>query len=137
MREVVVIGPGSIGQAIARRVGTAKHVVLADLREENAASAARTMSEAGFDVSTCPRWTCLRANRCMRWSRISDVAEASVTGPGPRGRRVAVAGVAVDDSQGGSLRHRRWCLKRSAMSSRAVGAGVVIASAVGHRLARR
>ena len=29
---VVVIGAGSIGQAIARRVSAGKHVVLADLR---------------------------------------------------------------------------------------------------------
>lgn len=32
----VVIGAGSIGQAIARRVSAGKHVVLADLRQENA-----------------------------------------------------------------------------------------------------
>jgi predicted dinucleotide-binding enzyme len=37
---VVVLGPGLIGQAVARRVGTGKHVVLADLREANAAAAA-------------------------------------------------------------------------------------------------
>jgi predicted dinucleotide-binding enzyme len=35
----VVLGPGLIGQAIARRVGTGKHVVLADLREAAAAAA--------------------------------------------------------------------------------------------------
>lgn len=34
----VVIGAGSIGQAIARRVSAGKHVVLADLRQENADS---------------------------------------------------------------------------------------------------
>ena len=33
---VVVIGAGSIGQAIARRVSAGKHVLLADLRQENA-----------------------------------------------------------------------------------------------------
>ena len=49
---IVVIGPGSIGQAIAQRVSAGKHVVLADLRPENAASAAKVLSDAGFDVST-------------------------------------------------------------------------------------
>lgn len=49
---VVVIGPGSIGQAIARRVGAGKHVLLADLKKENVEAAAKTLSEAGFDVST-------------------------------------------------------------------------------------
>ena len=49
---IVVIGAGSIGQAIARRVSAGKHVVLADLRQENADMAAKTLSEAGFNVST-------------------------------------------------------------------------------------
>lgn len=49
---VVVIGPGLIGQAIARRVCPAKHVVLADLRLENADAAAEVFRNAGFDVTT-------------------------------------------------------------------------------------
>src|SRR5271165_6964511 len=49
---IVVIGAGSIGQAIARRVSAGKHVVLADLRLENADAAAKVLSEAGFEVST-------------------------------------------------------------------------------------
>jgi len=42
---IVVIGAGSIGQAIARRVSAGKHVLLADLRQENADAAAKTLSE--------------------------------------------------------------------------------------------
>lgn len=49
---IVVIGSGSIGQAIARRVGVGKHVILADRREENAHAAAKTLRDAGFNVST-------------------------------------------------------------------------------------
>ncbi len=48
---IVVIGSGLIGQAIARRVGTGKHVLLADLRIENAQIAADVFGNAGFDVS--------------------------------------------------------------------------------------
>jgi len=48
---VVLIGAGSIGQAIARRVGAGKHVLLADLRQENVDAAAKVLSEAGFTVS--------------------------------------------------------------------------------------
>jgi len=48
----VVIGPGSIGQAIARRVSAGKHVVLADLRPDNADAAAEILANAGFEVST-------------------------------------------------------------------------------------
>jgi NAD(P)-dependent dehydrogenase (short-subunit alcohol dehydrogenase family) len=49
---IVVIGAGLIGQAIARRVSTGKHVLLADLRRENADAAAKVLSDAGFEVST-------------------------------------------------------------------------------------
>jgi NAD(P)-dependent dehydrogenase (short-subunit alcohol dehydrogenase family) len=49
---VIVTGAGLIGQAIARRVGAGKHMVLADLRQENADVAAEVMANAGFDTST-------------------------------------------------------------------------------------
>lgn len=49
---VVLIGAGQIAQAIARRVGARKHVVLADARPENAGAAAELFSNAGFDVTT-------------------------------------------------------------------------------------
>lgn len=48
---IVVIGAGSIGQAIARRVSAGKKVLLADLRQEQADAAALVFSNAGFDVS--------------------------------------------------------------------------------------
>ena len=40
---IVVIGAGSIGQAIARRVSSGKHVLLADLKQENADAAAKIL----------------------------------------------------------------------------------------------
>src|SRR5690242_13385842 len=49
---IVVIGAGSIGQAIARRVSPGKHVLLADLRQDNADVAAKILSDAGFEVTT-------------------------------------------------------------------------------------
>jgi len=51
-KVTVVIGAGSIGQAIARRVSAGKHVVLADLRQESADSAAKVLLDAGFEVTT-------------------------------------------------------------------------------------
>jgi len=47
---VVVIGAGQIGQAIARRVGVGKHVLLADRSEANASAAAEVMANAGYQV---------------------------------------------------------------------------------------
>lgn len=53
MKEVaVLIGSGSIGQAIARRVGAGKHVVLGDLKIEAANVAAEILENAGFETST-------------------------------------------------------------------------------------
>ena len=48
---IVVIGAGQIGQAIARRVGVGKHILLADMRPENANAAAVVLENAGFEVS--------------------------------------------------------------------------------------
>ncbi|MFJ2684901.1 SDR family oxidoreductase [Pseudomonas sp. NPDC087342] len=51
-KVIVVIGAGSIGQAIARRVSAGKHIVLADLKQENADAAAKVLLDAGFEVTT-------------------------------------------------------------------------------------
>lgn len=52
MKELmVVVGAGFIGQAIARRVGTGKHLLLANLTEQASAEAAETLANAGFEVS--------------------------------------------------------------------------------------
>lgn len=52
MPVIVIIGAGSIGQAIARRIGAGKHLLLADLHPENSDAAAKVLSDAGFVVST-------------------------------------------------------------------------------------
>ena len=53
MKEVVVlVGTGSIGQAIARRIGAGKKIILGDLKLEAAQAAAKIFEGAGFDTST-------------------------------------------------------------------------------------
>ena len=53
MKQVsVLVGAGSIGQAIIRRVSAGKHIVLADYSIENAQRAAMTLEDAGFECST-------------------------------------------------------------------------------------
>jgi len=48
MKDVIVlIGAGQIGQAIARRVGVGKHIILADMRADNAKTAADVLANAG------------------------------------------------------------------------------------------
>jgi NAD(P)-dependent dehydrogenase (short-subunit alcohol dehydrogenase family) len=71
---VVVIGAGSIGQAIARRVSAGKHVLLADLRQENADAAAEVLADAGFDTSTAV------VDVSLRESVLALVAQATALG---------------------------------------------------------
>lgn len=53
MKEVAVLfGTGSIGQAIIRRIGVGKHIVLADLSLEHAEQTAKLLENAGFECST-------------------------------------------------------------------------------------
>ncbi len=47
----VLVGTGSIGMAIIRRVSVGKHIVLADYSLENAKSAAMTLENAGYECS--------------------------------------------------------------------------------------
>lgn len=64
---IVVIGAGQIGQAIGRRVGVGKHVVLADRSEANARVAADVMSNAGYEVSV--ETVDVSSRQATRWSR--------------------------------------------------------------------
>jgi len=53
MKQVVVlVGAGSIGIAIARRVSVGKHLVLADYSVDHAAAAKTLLENAGFECST-------------------------------------------------------------------------------------
>jgi len=52
MKEVVVVvGAGFIGQAIARRVGAGKRLLLANVTRKSAVEAAEALANAGFDTS--------------------------------------------------------------------------------------
>ena len=47
----VLLGAGSIGQAIIRRVGAGKHIVLADYNVQNTLAATKILGDAGFECS--------------------------------------------------------------------------------------
>ncbi|WP_434026970.1 SDR family oxidoreductase [[Pseudomonas] boreopolis] len=128
---VVVIGPGSIGQAIARRVGAGKHVLLADLRQENADAAAKVLSEAGFDVSTTMVDISKRdsihalVEKATALGEITGLIHAAGVSPSQASPQailgVDLYGTAVILEEFGNVIARG-------------GAGVVIASQSGHRL---
>jgi NAD(P)-dependent dehydrogenase (short-subunit alcohol dehydrogenase family) len=128
---VVVIGPGQIGQAIARRVGVGSHVLLADRREANAKAAAEVMANAGYDVSTAT------VDVSSRDAVLSLVKTA--TGLGDVTGLIHAAGVSPSQASVQTI------LKVDLYGTALVleefgnfivkgGAGVVIASQSGHRL---
>ena len=49
---VVVVGAGSMGQAIAQRIGVGKVILLVDLKPENATAAAEALATAGYTTDT-------------------------------------------------------------------------------------
>ena len=128
---IVVIGAGSIGQAIARRVSAGKHVLLADLRPENADAAAKTLSEAGFTVSTATVDVSSRASvhalveMATALGEVSGVIHAAGVSPTQASPetilKVDLYGTALVLEEFGNVIARG-------------GAGVVIASQSGHRL---
>ena len=128
---VVVLGPGLIGQAIARRVGTGKHVVLADLREANAEAAATTMRNAGYDVSTTTVDVSSRDS-------IHALVE-NATARGDITRVIHAAGVSpsqapIEAILAVDLYGTAVVLEEFGNVIAPGGAGVVIASQSGHRL---
>jgi NAD(P)-dependent dehydrogenase (short-subunit alcohol dehydrogenase family) len=128
---IVLIGTGSIGQAIARRVGAGKHVVLADLRQENADAAAKTLTDAGFQVTTTT------VNVSSRESVHALVQTATALGDVTG--LIHAAGVSPSQASPEMILHvdlygTALVLEEFGEVIADGGSGVVIASQSGHRL---
>jgi len=127
----VVIGAGQIGQAIARRVSAGKHVLLADLHQDNADAAAEVLADAGFDVSTATVDVSSResvhalAERAAKLGDVTGVIHAAGVSPSQATPQVILAvdlfGTALVLEEFGNVIARG-------------GSAVVIASQSGHRL---
>ena len=128
---IVVIGAGSIGQAIARRVSAGKHVLLADLRSENADAAAKTLSEAGFTVSTATVDVSSRASVHALIEMATGIGEVSgvIHAAGVSPTQASPETILKVDLYGTAL-----VLEEFGSVIAPGGAGVVIASQSGHRL---
>ena len=132
MRNVIVlIGVGAIGQAIARRVSAGKHVLLADLRSENAAAAAKVLSDAGFEVSTAT--VDVSSRKSVHALVETATAIGAITGvihaAGVSPTQASPATILKVDLYGTAL-----VLEEFGNVIAHGGAGVVIASQSGHRL---
>jgi NAD(P)-dependent dehydrogenase (short-subunit alcohol dehydrogenase family) len=128
---VVVIGAGSIGIAIARRISAGKQLLLADLRQETADAAAKVLSDAGFKVSTATVDVSKRASVEALVVKATDLG--GVTGlihaAGVSPSQAPPATILAVDLYGTAL-----VLEAFGSVIANGGAGVVIASQSGHRL---
>ena len=128
---VVLVGSGSIGQAIVRRVGAGMHVVLADLKMEAAENAAKTLEDAGFEASA------VQADLSSRESILSLIEHARqygditnlVNAAGVSPSQAPVATILKVDLYGTSV-----LLEEFGKVIAEGGSGIVISSQSGHRL---
>jgi NAD(P)-dependent dehydrogenase (short-subunit alcohol dehydrogenase family) len=128
---IVVIGAGQIGQAIARRVGVGKHVLLADMRPENASAAAEVLSNAGYDVSVAT--VDVSSREAVRALVATATARGDVTG------LIHAAGVSPSQAPPATILNvdlygTALVLEEFGNVIARGGSGVVIASQSGHRL---
>lgn len=127
----VLIGAGSIGVAIARRVSAGKHILLADVKQENAEAAAAVLRNAGFAVSTAAADVSSReavknlARKAATLGEVTGVIHAAGVSPSQASPQVILA----VDLYGTAL-----VLEQFGTIIAPGGAGVVIASQSGHRL---
>jgi NAD(P)-dependent dehydrogenase (short-subunit alcohol dehydrogenase family) len=129
---IVIIGAGQIGQAIARRVGAGKHVLLADLRPDNANAAAEVLANAGYEVSVA---TVDASSRDAVHALVKTATGiGNITGlihsAGVSPTQASPATILKVDLYGTAL-----VLEEFGNVIARGGAGVVIASQSGHRLA--
>src|SRR4051812_32245729 len=128
---LVVIGPGQIGQAIARRVGIGKHVLLADMRRENAEAAAEVMANAGYEVSVATVDVSSREAVHSLVETATSLGEVTglIHAAGVSPSQASPATILKVDLYGTAL-----VLEEFGNVIARGGAGVVIASQSGHRL---
>jgi len=128
---LVVIGPGQIGQAIARRVGFGKHVLLADKRQENGKAAAEVLGNAGYDVTVVTVDVSSRKDVHALVETATGLGQVTglVHAAGVSPSQASVATILKVDLYGTAL-----VLEEFGNVIERGGSGVVIASQSGHRL---
>ena len=132
MRNVlVVIGAGQIGQAIARRVGAGKHVLLADMRPDSANAAAEVLGNAGYEVSVATVDASSRDAVHALVEKATGLGDVTglIHSAGVSPTQASPATILTVDLYGTAL-----VLEEFGTVIARGGAGVVIASQSGHRL---
>src|SRR6476620_10686930 len=131
---IVVIGPGQIGQAIARRVGVGKHVLLADVSAENANAAAEVLGNAGYEVSVATVDVSSRVAVDALVEKATSIGEVVgvIHAAGVSPSQASPSTILKVDLYGTAL-----VLEEFGNVIAPGGAGVVVASQSGHRLPPR
>ena len=127
---VVVIGPGSIGLAIARRVGTGRTLLLAAHDEHASQAAAEQLRGEGYDVA-------VQATDISELAQVEALA-ATAAGMGAVTPVIQAAGVSPTQATIERLLHvdllgTAYVLDAFAQVIAPGGAGIVVASMAGHR----
>ena len=132
MKEVVVlVGTGSIGQAIARRVGAGKKIILGDLKLEAAQKTAEILENAGFDTSAISvdissRESILKlVEYAQKFGSVKNLINAAGVSPS----QAPVAAILKVDLYGTAVLLEEF---RKIIADG--GSGVIISSQSGHRL---
>lgn len=131
-KEVAVLfGTGSIGQAIVRRIGAGRHIVLADISLEHAEATARLLENAGFECSTIRADLGSKADilavveEATKWGKVKNVVNAAGVSPS----QAPVSEILRVDMYGTSV-----LLEEFGKVIASGGSGIVISSQSGHRL---
>jgi NAD(P)-dependent dehydrogenase (short-subunit alcohol dehydrogenase family) len=127
---VVVIGPGSIGLAIARRVGSGRTLLLAAHDEKASQAAAEQLHGEGYDVA-------VQAIDISDLTQVEALA-ATAAGMGAVTQVIQAAGVSPTQATIERLVHvdllgTAYVLDAFAQVIAPGGAGIVVASMAGHR----
>ena len=127
----VLIGAGSIGQAIIRRVSAGKHVVLADYSVENAERAAKTLEDAGFECSTikCDLGSKEDILRLVEFATSKGEVKYMVNAAGVSPSQAPVKHILQVDLYGTSV-----LMEEFGKVIAEGGSGIIISSQSGHRL---
>lgn len=132
MNEVtVLIGVGSIGQAIIRRISAGRHIVLADYSLENANRAKEILENAGFECSTI---RCDLGNKddilaLVNFATSKGCIKYMVNAAGVSPSQASVEEILRVDLYGTSV-----LLEEFGKVIAEGGSGVIISSQSGHRL---
>lgn len=128
---VVLVGAGQIGQAMARRVGSGRHIVLADVKQEHADRAAKVLENTGFKTSTLAVDISSRSSifalidRAKQFGAIKYLINAAGVSPS----QASIETILKVDLYGTAV-----LLAEFGKVIEAGGSGIIISSQSGHRL---